>query len=56
MNNKEVCWECGIKYLTEEQKQMKGFAITFSMGKCCECKEIKEVTDTRNYNYLKKIK
>lgn len=48
-----VCVDCGVKYLTEEQKK-NSYATTFNIGKCCECAEETLVTNIRHYNYLRK--
>jgi hypothetical protein len=49
-----VCVDCGVKHLTEAQIAAGGQATTFHKGRCDECGELKSVTDTRHYNYLKK--
>lgn len=49
----EVCFKCGVKYLTEKQILMKK-SIWFNQGVCVECKETKLVTDTKHYNNLNK--
>ena len=55
LENDVVCFECGVKYLSEQQKQSGGNAVTFHEDKCCECGEVKSVTSVRHYNYLQKI-
>lgn len=52
-DNDVVCFECGIKYLSEQQKKGEGSAVTFHWGKCCECGVEKSVTSIRHYNNLK---
>ncbi len=51
--NKVVCFDCGVKYLTEKQKQQGGNAVTFHQGICCQCGMEKSVTSVRHYNNLK---
>lgn len=51
LKNEVVCVDCGVKYLTDEQKKRVGVA-TFNEGKCCVCGNIKSVTSSRHYNYL----
>jgi len=55
MNQNYVCVDCGVKYLTEEQKKNR-YATTFHIGKCCECGKEKGVTNIRHYNYLREKK
>lgn len=47
----KVCCGCGIKYLTEEQKQ-KSNAVTAKKGTCILCNEETYVVDIINYNNL----
>lgn len=53
--NKVVCSDCGIPYLTEEQKKETSVS-TFYTDRCCKCKEVKLVTSVRHYNYLNEPK
>lgn len=46
-----VCWDCGMPYLTEKQKQQGG-AITAHINICDVCGENKTVTHVRHWNYL----
>ena len=48
-----VCVKCGVKYLTEEQKD-KAQICTFFIGECGLCSEETGITHIRNYNYLNK--
>lgn len=48
-----VCVKCGVKYLTEEQKD-KTMICTFYLGTCGLCNEHVAITHIRNYNYLNK--
>jgi len=48
-----ICIECGVKYLSEEQKKRSNIA-TFHDGECVECKSFKSVTDERLYNWRNK--
>jgi len=48
-----VCVNCGVKYLTEEQKD-KAMICTFYLGTCGLCNEQAAITHIRNYNYLNK--
>ena len=49
----QVCFDCGVKYLTERQKKNGGNVVTFNIGECCKCKQQKSVTSIRHYNYLR---
>lgn len=46
-----VCVDCGVKFLTKNQKE-KGGVSTFHLGKCGLCGEEKSITHIRTYNYL----
>lgn len=46
-----VCVDCGLKYLTDEQKK-RGGVTTFHEGECFLCGQTKPVTSIRHYNYL----
>lgn len=48
-----VCVECGVQYLSENQKKEEGIATTFSDSECGVCKKEKPTTHIRHYNYLK---
>jgi hypothetical protein len=50
-----VCSECGVKYLTEQQKK-ENRVCTFFLGTCGLCKKQAAITHIRNYNYLNKKK
>ncbi len=50
---KGICFDCGLKYLTEKQKKEPD-TVTAWNGWCIECKKNKPVTSTRNFNYLNK--
>jgi hypothetical protein len=52
-DKKIICSDCGIKYLTEEQKKEEK-VVTFHFGICDECSNKAAVTSVRNYNYCKK--
>lgn len=52
---KVCCSDCGIKYLTKEQKA-EGGVCTFHIGTCSVCgNEETLVTNVRHYNYLNEI-
>jgi len=51
LDNKVVCIDCGVKYLTANQK-IRAAVCTFHEGECCVCGKIKSVTSIRHYNYL----
>jgi hypothetical protein len=58
MNKKDrksdyVCVNCGVSFLTEEQKH-KARICTFFIDKCGLCGKEDPVTHIRNYNYLNK--
>lgn len=58
MNKKDrksdyVCVNCGVSFLTEEQKK-KARICTFFIDKCGLCDKKESVTHIRNYNYLNK--
>ena len=55
MEKKYICYNCGIKYLTEEQKK-KGSVTTFHLGTCDECGKKEAITSIRHYNYCIKRK
>ena len=46
-----VCVDCGVKFLTDKQKENGGVS-TFHLGKCGLCGEEKSITHIRTYNYL----
>lgn len=46
------CVDCGVKYLTEKQKENSGVA-TSNIGICCICGKEKNVISIRHYNFLK---
>ena len=48
-----VCFDCGVQFLTEQQKDGHGNAITFSVSECCLCNEQKGTTHIRHYNRLR---
>ncbi len=49
-----VCFECGVQFLTPEQKSGNRFhAVTFHMGDCCLCRKHVSVTSIRHYNRLR---
>lgn len=48
-----VCFDCGVQFLTEEQKKNDGRVATFSVSECCLCGEEKGTTNIRTYNYLR---
>ena len=47
-----VCFDCGVQFLTEEQKNGGGSVSTFSVSECCLCGEEKGTTHIRHYNRL----
>ena len=49
------CVECGIQYLTPEQKE-RNHITTFHVSECGICGETKDVCGIRNYNYLRVLK
>lgn len=49
--NKVCCVDCGVKYLTQDQKKI-GYPVTFHRAKCCVCGKTKDVTSIRHYNNL----
>lgn len=51
-----VCFPCGRTFLTEEQLKEEGHAVTAWGGLCTVCGEMKAITDSRHFNYLKKPK
>ena len=56
-NNKEathVCVGCGLQYLTEKQKKEEDSIVTFTVGDCDLCGELRPLTHIRAYNYLVK--
>lgn len=52
-NGDYVCFDCGVGFLTEEQKQSNEMLSTWHNGICCVCNEDKQVTHKRIYNYLR---
>lgn len=48
---KVCCVPCGVKYLTEKQKQQSGVA-TSNIGICCLCGNKTNVISISYYNYL----
>ncbi len=48
-----VCFDCGVLFLTEEQKKSEGSQVTFSVSDCCLCGENKGTTNIRHYNRLR---
>lgn len=48
-----ICIDCGVKYLSEQQKQSGGNVTTFHQNDCGICGENKGVTSIRHYNYGK---
>jgi hypothetical protein len=52
MNNPYICYACGIKYLTREQREQDRVS-TWHEGTCCECGHEASVTHVRAYNYCK---
>lgn len=56
INNRKsdyVCFDCGIEFLSEEQKG-KRCVVTAHFGTCCLCGEQdKTVTHIRTFNWLK---
>jgi len=48
-----VCFDCGVLFLTEEQKKSGGHAVTFSVSECCLCHQEKGTTHIRTYNWLR---
>ncbi len=49
---KRICAPCGVKYLSEKQKQSGG-VTTFNKGECIDCGKQTHVTSIRYYNYLR---
>jgi len=48
-----VCWDCGLPYLSEKQKdESSGTAVTAHNAECGLCGENKTVTHIRAWNYL----
>lgn len=55
INNRKsdyICWDCGIPFQTEKQKQQKSI-VTAHNGNCGLCNEVKGVTYIKLFNYLK---
>lgn len=48
-----VCFDCGVLFLTEEQKKGEGSQVTFSVSECCLCHQEKGTTNIRHYNRLR---
>lgn len=46
-----VCYKCGSKYLTEQQKS-RGHISTYHEDNCGLCGEFTSLTSIRNFNYL----
>lgn len=47
-----VCFDCGLQFLTEEQKKRNG-VVTAHESVCGLCQKNKIVTHIRNFNWLK---
>jgi len=50
-----VCFDCGREFLTEQQKQQQGGAITAHIATCGLCAVSKPVVHIRNWNWLIKM-
>lgn len=48
-----VCIDCGVQFLTDEQKKAGGYPTTFHQGECCLCEKDKSITNIRRYNWLR---
>lgn len=53
ITNNYICAECGLAFLSDVQKSENRIS-TYHIGECTICKEIKNVTHIRIYNYLEK--
>ncbi len=50
-----VCFECGVKYLTKQQKQNL-MVLSSHIAECGLCMKINSVYHIRHYNHLQKPK
>jgi len=46
-----VCWDCGLQFLSDEQKKVEK-VVTAHTSKCGLCQKEKSVTHIRHWNWL----
>lgn len=51
-----VCFNCGIQFVSKEQKKGLVYGVTFFEDNCGLCGDFTGVTNIRHYNYLKQVK